>query len=155
MELSRIQKFGLGLGISAISLIFIVVQLSNFSRDTSLNNWAQGFEGYVKTSRLQADTGKPMAVFFYTDWCTSCKQLREEILSSPEVSEYMANVHPVKVNPESDVLENRLAQEFGVIGYPSFFIVDAGTDKIKPIRRTANITPEQFVAQLEAAAATL
>lgn len=155
MELSKLQKWGLSLGIITLSLAFIGTQLANLSRDASLNDWAQGMEGYVKTSLQQEATGKPMALFFYTDWCTSCKQLREEVLSTPEVNEYMAGILPVKINPEAGVLENKLAEDFGVMGYPSFFIVDAKSGQAKQIRKTANVTPEEFVAQLEAAQMSL
>lgn len=151
MNLTRLQKWGLGFIGAGVALLFVVSQLSRFSNDTSLSDWNQGFDGYLKTSREQLQTGKPMALFFYTDWCSSCKALRENTLASPEVREYTKGMLLVKVNPEYGPVENQLAEDFGVRGYPSFFVVNAQSGKTTLIRRTSNITPQQFVEQLEAA----
>ena len=151
MDLTKLQKRILTIVIMILSLAFMGMQLSRFANDTSLNNWENGFAGYMKVSRLQAESGKPMALFFYTDWCSSCKALREEILATPQVREYMESLHAVKVNPEAGGAENRLAQDYGVLGYPTFLIVDSITGRVKQITRTGNITPEQFIDQLERA----
>lgn len=151
MYLTRLQKWGWSfIGIGLVSL-FVVSQLSRFSNDASLSDWNQGFDGYLKASREQVQTDKPMALFFYTDWCSSCKALRENILASPEVREHMGSMLLVKVNPEYGPVENQLAEDFGVLGYPSFFVVDVQSGKTTQIRRTSNITPQQFVEQLVSA----
>lgn len=135
-----------------ISLIFVIFSLSRLSTDVGLSHWEADFPGYVKSVRLQEESNKPMAVFFHTDWCTSCKTLRENILSTPEVQAFMENFHPVKINPENSPYEETLAQEFGVMGYPSFYVVDQGGDRVQQIHKTFGVSPEQFIAQLALAA---
>jgi len=136
--------------IIVLSLGFITMQLSKFALDVSLNEWGKGIEGYVKANRDQHESGNPIALFFYTDWCENCKYLREEVLAKPDVSAHFADMHPVKINPEKGQLENKLAEEYGVIGYPSFFLVDSATGKVEQIHRT-NGTPQQFIELLKQA----
>ena len=151
MQLSRLQQWAIGLGISLISIVFIVFQLATFSNNSSLDDWDKDFQGYVKNTRAQIESGKPIALFFYTDWCPNCKKLREDILASTEVRQFMSDLHPIKINPEHGLLEDQLAKEFGIVGYPSFFIINANTDEAIPIRRTSNITPDQFITQIKQA----
>jgi len=136
------------LSLVSVATVFIVLQLSKFSVDVSLSGWEQDISGYIKVSRQQAETNKPIALFFYTDWCSSCKELRENILATAEVKSYFEGVHPVKINPENGVMENKLAEDFGVVGYPSFYLVQAETGAIEQIRKTYKITPDEFVQQI-------
>ena len=131
--------------------IFIVASLKNHSLDTSLSQWGDDYQGYAEASELQKTSNQPMAVFFYTDWYSNCKALREQVLASAEVESFMKNVHAVKVNPEAGIDEDLLANKFGVFGYPSFYMVMEGGRVVKQIQRTANISPEQFVAQMQQA----
>ncbi len=132
--------------------VFIVSQLNRFGNDASLSDWHQGIAGYIQAVRDQSRSGAPMALFFYTDWCPNCRKLREQVLSSEEVRGYLANLQRVRINPENGPAEDRLAREFGVVAYPSFFIVDAASGEARLIRRTSNITPAQFIEQLREAA---
>ena len=148
--MKRYQRKLAGLAVFAAAILFIGIQLSNFSKDTSLKNWANGFEGYVKSSRVQRESTKPIALLFYTDWCSSCKALRENILSADEVKQALTDFHPVKVNPERGSVNQALAKEYGVKGYPTFLVVNAN-GSVKLIQRTSGIGPAEFVAQLHAA----
>ena len=139
------------IGIIALSAIFIVSNLKNLSQDAGLHDWHSNLQGYVEATRLQHVSAKPMAVFFYTDWCSSCKILREQVLSSPEVHAYLQNMITVKINPEASPFEETLAQEFGVMGYPTFFVISNNGRLVKQVERTTNITPQQFIEQLQQA----
>jgi len=143
------------LGLFAFTIFFASTQLSSFSLDASLSEWQQGADGFNKSSQLQLASKKPVALFFYTDWCDSCEKLRNEVLATPELKAFMTTMHPVQVNPELGAAENRLAKQFGVMGYPSFYVVDTESGQARAIRRTSHITPQQFIAQLEQAATSL
>jgi len=154
VTLTRLQKILVATVIIIISLSFITIQLSRLALDVSLDSWEQGAEGYVKASREQQETGNLIALYFYTDWCENCKYLREEVLSKPNVSSHFSNVHPVKINPERGLQENSLAEQYGVIAYPSFYLVDKNTGKIQKIHKT-NVTPERFIEQIKHAKLTI
>ena len=134
-----------------LSSLLIFTALSSFARNVALNDWESDLPGYIKSVKLQNSSDKPIAVFFYTDWCSNCKALREEVLSSTEVQAFMKDLHPVKINPETSAYEETLAQEFGVVGYPSFFIIKQNGEVVRQIRRTTQISPAQFISQLRAA----
>ena len=150
-----LQRRVISFSVIFLALAFIVIQLSSFSVDASLSDWQQGAEGYVKSSQLNRETKQPVALFFYTDWCSSCEKLRKDVLATQAVKQFMTTLHPVKVNPEHGMLDHQLAEDFGVIGYPSFFLVDTQTGHARTIQRTSNITPEQFIAQLQEARSLL
>jgi len=134
-----------------LGVAFILNALHNLSRDVSLSDWASQASGYSDAFEQQKQSGKPIAVLFYTDWCAACKTLKAEVLSSPKVQDYMKTLHAVKINPEMGQDAANLAKQFGVKGYPMFFMVLKNGQEVKYIRRTNNITPEQFIAQLEKA----
>ena len=126
--------------------------LKNLSQDVSLKGWLSQYEGYSEAMAQHQQTKKPIVVLFYTDWCGSCKVLKAEILSSPDVTEFMKNkVLAVKINPERDMNSANLAKQFDVIGYPMLFVVRKGGEDIQWIRKTSRITTEQFIAQIQKA----
>ncbi|VAW48279.1 hypothetical protein MNBD_GAMMA04-1311 [hydrothermal vent metagenome] len=142
-------------------IIFVVVLvgafvifngLKNLSKDVSLNDWLSQAEGYGEAITQHQQSGKPIAVLFYTDWCGSCKVFKAEILASPDVVDFMKHkMLAVKINPERDMNSANLAKQFGVIGYPMLFVVREGGADIQWIRKTSRITTEQFITQMQKA----
>ncbi|MDH3325273.1 MAG: thioredoxin family protein [Gammaproteobacteria bacterium] len=153
MNISTFQKAAIVISIIITAISFMIIQLNNFAQDSSLNSWNEGVPGYIASIREQKTSSKPIALFFYTDWCPNCKKLREEILSTPEVQAFMAELLPVKINPEKGPLENQLSEEYGVFGYPTVIIVPGAGKQPTVIRRTSNITPAQFIEQCRQALA--
>lgn len=127
------------------ALVLPSVLLSQLAVDVSLRQWRENATGYQLALQEQSRTGKPLALFFHTDWCSSCKQLRKDVLASDTFNQFLPNVIPVKINPETSPLEKAIANRFGVTGYPTFLLVSNNPARIIPIRRTNNIKPEAFV----------
>lgn len=152
MNLSAIQKILLTVAIIAIALTFMIIQLGKYAQDTSLSDWKEGAQGYIEGVREQKSNEKPIALFFYTDWCTNCENLRETVLSTKEVSSYMKDYIPIKINPEKGAVENQISTEFNVIGYPTIIIIPKD-GAAKRIRKTSNISPAQFIEQCKSAVA--
>jgi thiol:disulfide interchange protein len=123
-------------------------------------SWFSGADGYALAVREQQQTGAPMAVYFYTDWCGYCKRLERNVLSTGEVESYFSSkLIRVKVNPEDGPAEDALGRQYAVTGYPSFFIVRASVprpQKIRPYKRQSGtwvpMGPSDFIAALEQAA---
>lgn len=121
-------------------------------------SWHTGAEGYARAEREQADTGAPLLVYFYTDWCPYCRRLDDTLLASARVDGFLGErAVKVRVNPESGAAERALAQRYGIGGYPSLFLVaPAGTrEPFSPYGgrgrdgRAELLEPERFVASFE------
>ncbi len=117
--------------------------------------WYEGASGFERGIEEAQQEGKALAVYFYTDWCPYCRELERDLLTRAKVEDFLKYLVKIRVNPESGRRERLLANEYGVRGYPSFFIQSApGTAprKISRTHRDRLKSPEEFVASLERAA---
>jgi len=142
------------IGIISAFIALVSYQLSQFATDTSLGHWYAGADGYAAALEEQKHTGKPIALFFHTDWCASCKNLRETVLSSRQFEGFAQNIIPVKINPETGLAERKIADNYRVRGYPTFLIITSDFKSITPIRTGLNMAPEKFIAYCEKALQT-
>ncbi|NLV68422.1 MAG: thioredoxin family protein [Spirochaetes bacterium] len=61
------------------------------------------WHGYGEALEIAKKQGKPMFIFFYTDWCIYCKKMDQEVFSDRDVIAYMnSNYINVRVNPENE-----------------------------------------------------
>ena len=61
------------------------------------------WESLAKGLERSKEEGKPLLIYFYTDWCTYCKQMESEIFRDREITDWMnENYVNVKVNPEKE-----------------------------------------------------
>ena len=127
------------------ALILPGVLLSQLAVDVSLRQWHENAAGYQLALQEQARSGKPLALFFHTDWCANCKELTKSVLASDQFNQFLPNVIAVKINPETGPAEKALADRFGVMGYPTFLLVAANPTRVIPIRRTSHVKPEEFI----------
>ncbi len=123
------------------------------------SKWFAGADGFAEATKVHEGRGKPMWVYFYTDWCGYCRRLDREILSSDAVSASLDDVVAVRINPEQGPQEQALASRFGVTGFPSFFVIgnEAGRPReVPPFHREGKqwmaLTPAEFVTACRAAA---
>jgi thiol:disulfide interchange protein len=121
--------------------------------------WHDQASGYAAAVEERQASGKPMALYVYVDWCGYCRKFREELLSLPEVEEYLRTLVRVRVNPEKGPEERAIAERHGVSGYPAFFIVPAGGKppvRILPYRREGTtwtlMAPAEFLRACREAA---
>ena len=139
------------LGIICASIALVAYQLSQFATDTSLNHWYSGAAGYETALEKQKQSGKAIALFFHTDWCASCKNLRETVLSSQQFDGFLRELIPVKINPEKGINEKKIADTYRVMGYPTFLIITDNFKSVIPIRTGLNMAPEKFIASCKKA----
>jgi len=134
------------IAIIVIGSAFAITHLSRYALDVSLHDWYDGAEGYKRALTEQARSGKPIALFFHADWCKACQKLRESVLSTAEVKQFMSGYIRVKIEPEKETAAKILANKYGVIGFPTFFVVPKSGNAIR-LRGLGNITTEQFLMQ--------
>lgn len=85
---------------------------------------------FVDSERLMPVMEQAMAqnkmVFldFYTDWCTPCKLMEEDVFTDPSIGKYFnENFLSMKVNAESQAGAN-IAGIFSVRAYPTLVFLD-------------------------------
>ncbi len=121
--------------------------------------WLNGAPGYKEAAARHERSGTPLWLYFYTDWCGYCRQLNTQVLASPDVDKALNEVVAVRINPDRGPQEKALAEQFGVTGYPSFFVVGEGateSQRIRPHRQEGGqwvlMSPAEFVAECGASA---
>jgi len=109
--------------------------------------WYTGADGYAKALKAYEKGDKSMAVYVKTAWCPYCRTFEKQVLSDPKVKAYMKDIIKVHLDPESGKRENSIAFQYGVMGFPSFYVhppQPSGT-----VRLYTGVTPGQFIDLLK------
>ncbi len=108
----------------------------------------QDAAGYAEALRVQKETGKPIALYFYTDWCSYCARLERGVLTNDAVKRYLKDVLYVSVNPEHGKAEEALFASFKGTGFPTFLMLA----KNQPARKIwTSLSPDAFLRACQAA----
>lgn len=141
----------------SLCLVLVLAALPAAAFEFDTTDWYQGADGYARALEQSRQTGKPMMLYFRTDWCPYCKQFEKLLLSAPEVRQYCEAVLKVTINPEVGRDEYEIAAAYRVRGYPAIFM-QPGDGPARQVRRTVMRngrpdlqTPEQFVETLSRA----
>lgn len=99
---------------------------------------------------LQAaiDTGGPVIVDFYADWCVPCKELDEKTFNDPKVRPVLEDFARFKVDlTKSSDTTQELTAAYGVRGVPTVVVYSAGREAF---RITGFEPARDFLQRLEA-----
>ncbi|MDE2851131.1 MAG: thioredoxin family protein [Acidobacteriota bacterium] len=104
--------------------------------------WYEGAAGLAEALEVQRRDRLPLFLYIYTDWCPYCRQFERELLTDDEVDGYLDAVLAVRMNPESGGQESRLAQRFGVRGYPTLVMYSADGETASYVERMEMVDGE-------------
>ncbi len=90
-------------------------------RSAWADDWLDGANGYARGSEQAKLSGKPMMVYFYTDWCPYCRKFEKHTLSNPDVQKALSAFIKVRINPEKGTRENQLGDQYRIEGFPSVY----------------------------------
>jgi thiol:disulfide interchange protein len=115
---------GLILLIMALGGVVIYRSLNEQKEVTrSFNGWFEDAKGYQEARQVQAQTYKPILLYFYATWCPHCKDFAANVLAKPEMQAFLKNYPHVRIAPDNGQAEQQLMSEFGAEGYPTFYVV--------------------------------
>ncbi len=90
-------------------------------------DWLEGANGYARGLDQSAASGKPLVLYFYTDWCPYCRKFEKHTLADGGVKKVLDGFVLVRINPEDGSRENQIAQQYRVDGYPAVFFSNPAT----------------------------
>lgn len=106
----------------------------------------------------RADHKMVLMDFNGSDWCAPCKDLRKNVLSSPEFMQYAKkNLVLVDVDfPKHKALpadqqqaNDALAQKYGVDGFPTIVVLNSDGKEIKKSAGYDGQNAKEFIAELQ------
>ena len=89
--------------------------------------WYEGAAGFTSGIQKARAEGRPVAVYFQTDWCGYCREFEAKLLGTGAVEAYLRYFVKVRINPEEGSADRYIANRYRVNSYPSFF-VQTGAD---------------------------
>jgi len=144
---------------SAIQIVIVVI-LGFLLFDTVITtteipsryDWASS-DNYSEIYKTAKTNKKPLILYFHVSWCGFCKKLNEDYLNSDDVYNYISNFQMVQINPEEGSKQNKIAEKYGVKGYPTFLVTYPFTRKVKkihPFKKGGNIwSTRKFVDEIK------
>ena len=100
--------------------------------------------------------GKPAMLDFYADWCISCKEMERTTFSDPKVLAALERLHLLQADVTANSKDDRtLLERYGLFGPPGILFFDAQGRELPGLRVIGYQSPDQFLATLERASASL
>ncbi len=122
------------------------------------NRRAKWLSKMEKAQEQSKETGLPIFTLFTgTSWCPYCIQLEDEVFSKAEFKTF-ANQNLVLLildfgpgGVPSSKKDGILAKEFGVTGYPSYFLIDTAGKRLASGGYHKGINPKGFAEWVKSA----
>lgn len=96
-----------------------------------------------------SQSGRPVVVDLYADWCASCKVMEREVFSRPDVKALGKNVTFIQLNMTDNTPEqSNFLQSHGLFGPPSLLFYQANGKELTSARIQGELGPQQFIGQV-------
>ena len=94
---------------------------------------------------LAEETGKPVFVDMYADWCGPCRMLAEEYFPRDDYKEVLSSCVLLKINTDNN---QALAARYGIQSIPTMILLDPQGNEIDRITGVMG-SPESFLPVIE------
>ncbi|BCM93640.1 thioredoxin 1 [Abditibacteriota bacterium] len=92
--------------------------------------WRTNFDAALKEAK---QSGKPVFIDFYTDWCGACKYLDQTTYHDAKFVRASRNWVMVKVNAEKGARNTQIASKYKVNAYPTLLMLDMRGQKLNQV----------------------
>ncbi|MHC1724741.1 MAG: protein-disulfide reductase DsbD family protein [Syntrophobacteraceae bacterium] len=122
--------------------------------------WTGGAQGegvkwtpYSDTAFAEArNSGKPIIIDFYADWCAPCRQMDKLTFQHPSVIEAAAKdfiMIRVDLTQKGDPQKESLAHRFNLRGVPTVVFLKPGGEEIAELRVMEAMPPGRFLERMK------
>lgn len=114
-------------------------------KHAALDGWYDGSSGYELAMAEQQRTGKPVFVYFHTNWCGWCSKLERDVLTTGAFRNRYDSALKVRIDPEQSRANAEIASRYGVHGFPTMCVIADGEAR-QPI--VGYLPPDDYIAAL-------
>ena len=94
-------------------------------------------------------SGKPVMLDFYADWCVECIRMERNTFVEPEIQALFERIQPLKADvTQNDETDQALMQNYGIIGPPAILFFDLQGREMPDYRLVGYFEPEEFAEHL-------
>jgi thiol:disulfide interchange protein DsbD len=131
-----------------VSLVLVVAGVLQLPLGAAPEESHQEWLAYDADAATAAiESGEPVIIDFYADWCAPCRELDEKTFSDPRVAERLADFHRFKVDQtRSNPVGDEAALEYAVMGMPTVIVFRDGEESF---RITGFEPPDVFLGRLD------
>lgn len=95
------------------------------------------------------NSGKPVILDFYADWCTSCKELEAITFADPKVKQKLNDYTLLRADVTSNSESSKaLLKKFSLFGPPAIIVLDQAGNELAPARMIGFLGPDAFLNRL-------
>lgn len=143
------RGFKVGRGIFGILVVIAGAWLTHqaFAARAPEIAW-QKYQGETLESYLQS--GKPVFIDFYADWCAPCKELDRKTFPDPRIIAEAKKFTMLKVDCTLPNAATRAFMDrFQVVGMPTLIFLKPDGQELKSLRGIGFIGPDDFLRQMQ------
>ena len=94
-------------------------------------------------------SGKPVMLDFYADWCVECLRMERNTFTEPEIQALFGQIQPLQADvTENDAIDKALMSEYDIIGPPAILFFDRHGKELRNFRLVGYFEADEFAVHL-------
>jgi len=112
--------------------------------------YIKSVDDFEAARQRAADTGVPLMLDFYADWCVSCKEMEYYTFTDPQVQAALNEAVLVQADvTANDEIDQALLARFAIFGPPTIVFYNREGNEIKGQRVIGYMQSDEFLAHLD------
>jgi thiol:disulfide interchange protein DsbD len=99
--------------------------------------------------QIAKNTGKPVFLDFYADWCSTCRELDDTVFANPKVATALTSYILIRADVTEDNDQIKALQKyFNVVAPPVMIFFNKSGNEVKSARMVGGVTAKEFLAAM-------